>query len=113
MEVFLRRDIMKRIIILLCVVAFIVALPLSHVAVAGKGPAPKVNICHKPQYVGSLGGVDYYAGNIISVSENALDAHIAHGDSDEFNIATVDDFWVATLANNGIVVEVGDCWVYD
>jgi hypothetical protein len=77
----LRRDIMKRLIILLCVLVFIVALPLSH-AIAGKGPAPKVDICHATDSaVVNDAGVSLVVGHVINVSENAVAAHLAHGDT--------------------------------
>ena len=72
---------MKRFIILLCVVAFIVALPLSHVA--AKGKAPKIEICHGTDSL-DLGTLEVVYGHVISVSGNALAAHEGHGDSVEF-----------------------------
>ncbi len=71
---------------MLCVVGFLVALPMSHLAFAGKGPAPKVEICHiTPNYTPSecfmfFNEVVASYGHIISVSENAAQAHDAHGD---------------------------------
>lgn len=78
---------MKRLTVLLCLVGIILALPLSHSAMAAKkkgGPPAKVEICHvtdsavwphqtPPQYMAVV-------GHIISVSENAVEAHLAHGD---------------------------------
>ena len=82
---------MKRLLILLCVVGFLTALPLSHVAVAKKPKPVKVEICHATDSV-ELPGIGFITGHVISVSENALDAHLAHGDAelyfpiDEFSI---------------------------
>lgn len=77
---------MKRILVVLILVGIIVGLPMS-LALAGKGPAPKVDICHiTPNYGTSAPfmffGNDVVAnyGHIISVSENAAEAHYAHGD---------------------------------
>ena len=70
---------MKHLIVVLCVVGFIVALPTSHVAFAKK--ADKVLICHVtdmfdiPQNEFTL-----VVGHVIEVSSNALEAHLAHGD---------------------------------
>jgi hypothetical protein len=75
---------MKRLIAVLCVVAFVVALPLSHVAAAGKGkgPAPKVDICHATDaFDVPQNEFTVIVGHVITVSENAVDAHLAHGDS--------------------------------
>ena len=75
---------MKRLIVVLCVVGFIVALPMSHLAFAGKPeekPA-KVEICHvnSANDVVVLGTVVIAYGRVIEVSENAVAAHEAHGD---------------------------------
>jgi hypothetical protein len=52
-------------------------LVVSHASVATAAPAPKVTICHIDQD-------DVVEGEpssvVISVSSNALDAHLAHGD---------------------------------
>ena len=58
---------MKRLLGLLTVTAFLLAIPVSHF-VLGKGHVPlnKVQVCHK--------------GETITVSKNALNAHINHGD---------------------------------
>ncbi len=70
---------MKRLIVVLCVVGFLAALPLSHVA--AKGPAPKVDICHvTDSAVVNAAGVSVVVGHVITVSENSKDAHVAHGD---------------------------------
>jgi hypothetical protein len=79
---------MKRVLFVVCVVAFLAALPASHFALAN-GPAAKVFICH----VNSANGVGIdpasgdpvFFGRVIEVSENAIAAHLAqHGDSTEF-----------------------------
>ncbi len=75
---------MKHLVVVLCVVGFIVALPLSHVA--ADGPAAKMDICHiTPNYVPSAPFMFFqevvaHYGDIIFVSENAAEAHYAHGD---------------------------------
>ncbi len=78
---------MKRLIILLCVVAFLVALPMSHMAFAKKAKV-KVDICHATDFkvgLGADGNVTLIVGHVINVSENAVAAHLAHGDSTVIN----------------------------
>ena len=78
---------MKRLIVVLCVVGFIVALPMSHLAFAGKpeGKPVKVDICHATDSAAMMSGGTLIIGHVINVSENAVDAHLAHGDSLEIN----------------------------
>ena len=79
---------MKRLIVILCVVGFAAALPMSHSALAAKkAPAAKVRICH----VNSANDVVVFnetysamLGRVTEVSENAVNAHLAHGDSEVF-----------------------------
>jgi len=76
---------MKRMLVLFCVVAFLIALPMSHSVFAGK--ADKVAICHlnSANDVIDLGPFGVIAfGKEIEVSGNALDAHLAHGDSVDY-----------------------------
>ena len=56
-------------------IVLIVALLMMFgvVAAAGAAPAPKVDVCH--QTSGAPGYI------LINVSDNAFDAHIAHGDA--------------------------------
>jgi hypothetical protein len=76
---------MKRLLLVACILAFLAALPASHLALACHGPASKVSICH----VNSANGVGFDAttgaqvffGRVINISENAVAAHLAHGDS--------------------------------
>ena len=78
---------MKRLIVVLCVVGFIVALPMSHLAFAGKPEEKpvKVDICHATDSGALQSGGTLIIGHVINVSENAVDAHLAHGDSLEIN----------------------------
>ena len=80
---------MRRLLVVLCVVGFVVALPMSHLAFAARGGAPKVEICHiTPNYAPSEAFpflspnnvVVALYGHVIEVSENAADAHYGHGD---------------------------------
>jgi hypothetical protein len=59
---------MRRLIAVTAGMAFLAALPLSHWVMAG--PKPKVLLCH----------VNNARPHVISVSGNALPAHLAHGD---------------------------------
>ncbi|UCF16093.1 MAG: hypothetical protein JSW59_01260 [Phycisphaerales bacterium] len=70
---------MKRLIVVLCVVGFIVALPLLHLAMANP-PQGRTWICHvtnveilKPGYVLKEGRLIYLPGEAEAV-------HMAHGD---------------------------------
>ena len=74
---------MKRLIVVLCVAGLLAALPMSHLAFAGKteGKPVKVDICHvTDSVVVNDAGVSLVVGHVINVSENAVDAHVAHGD---------------------------------
>ena len=72
---------MKRFVVLLVVVGFLAALPLSHLAFARQH---KVTICHITDQEETvdpvLGPGVIVTGHEITISENALDAHLAHGD---------------------------------
>ena len=72
---------MRRLVVLLIVAAFLIALPATHV-VAEKD---KVDVCH----VNSANDAWLYSfGQVISVSESALKAHRAHGDSTRYETLT-------------------------
>jgi len=78
---------MKRSIILLCVAGLLAALPMSHLALAGKPeemPA-KVAICHVNSANDTVrDGTNpgtWYFGRMIEVAESAVEAHLAHGDA--------------------------------
>lgn len=73
---------MRRSFVLFGVVALCLALSVSHNALAGKkGPAPKVDICHVTDSIDIGNGWTLVVGHVINVSENAIDAHLAHGDT--------------------------------
>ena len=57
---------MKRMIVVLCVAALLVGLSFSHQAMAGKGkgPAPKVAICHATDS-GLVYGATVTVGHVI------------------------------------------------
>ena len=65
---------MKRVVALSMVAAFVLALTVSQLVWAM--PAEKVLICHVDPDCGDGGP------RVISISGNALDAHLAHGDCD-------------------------------
>ena len=73
---------MKRTIVVLCVAALLVGFSLSHEVLAGKGkgPAPKVLICHITDIGVANNGSPAFVGHVIEVSANAVPAHCAHGD---------------------------------
>jgi hypothetical protein len=66
---------MKRLIVVLVILVFIAAIPLSH-SLRAK-PMSKYMICH---ITGEDEGI--LTGHIIIVSGNAVPAHYAHGDHD-------------------------------
>ena len=77
---------MKRLLILLCVAGLLAALPMSHLALAGKPeekPA-KVVICHlngaNPTVNDGTHPGTWYFGRRIEVAESAVEAHLKHGD---------------------------------
>ena len=80
---------MKRLIVVLCVVSVLVALSFSHEAMAKKGGVPakpvKVAICHATDGSPLMSGGTLIVGHVINVSENAVPAHLAHGDSATFS----------------------------
>ena len=106
---------MKRLLVILCVVGFVVALPMSHLAFAAK--ADKVDICHVTDSLDGLGpdgNVTLIVGHVINVSGNAVDAHVAHGDSLVIN--DIDDgpvifglTWRQVAENNGLSTAGADC----
>lgn len=105
---------MKRLLILLCVAGLLATIPLSHVAVAAKKKAkkkvPNVSICHlnSANDVLDLGSVVIAFGRVIEVSENAVAAHEAQGDSIDFFTCTKEDceYWEEYY---GISLPNADC----
>jgi hypothetical protein len=103
-----KEDLMRRLVLLLGLMALVVALPASHGAFA---KSTKVDVCHvnAGNQAGFYGTVDdvkvktdgvwqynytyikgytWRLGKVISVSEDAVDAHVAHGDSTWFYALT-------------------------
>lgn len=72
---------MKRFFIILLVVVFIAAIPLSHNLMA-KAKAEKVRLCHITHLTEDGNGYTVHMGHVIVVSINAAPAHCAHGDHD-------------------------------
>lgn len=67
-------------------VVFVLAAAVSSTALAGNGKgskAEKVDICHAT-HSWDAGVATIYFGQAISVSGNALPAHLAHGDSEVY-----------------------------
>ena len=84
---------MKRFLVLLAMVAMLLAAPMAHLASA-KPIKKKVDICHVNSandiiLVPKRGLVAF--GKVISVSENAVPAHVAHGDSAVFFSLPLDE----------------------
>ena len=74
---------MKRLIIVLCVVAFLVTLPMSHLASANE--MEKSPICHLNSANDVIGPIAF--GTVIIVSDKSyIVAHEAHGDSQTFRV---------------------------
>jgi hypothetical protein len=91
---------MKRGVIFIVLAVFIAAIPLSHALKAT--PAAKVTICHVNQandtvpvkfriFVWSFEFTVVF-GRVIDVSEKAVPAHLAHGDSLDY--AYVGESWL-------------------
>jgi len=98
---------MKRLIAVLFVVAFIVALPLSHTFAA---KPKKVEICHVNS-ANDDGPKGIAFGRVIEVAESAVPAHLDHGDSTYF-------FDLSEAARNkfehhyGISLPNADCYFH-
>ena len=78
---------MKRFIVVLCVVGLLAVLMFSHEAFAkkkAKKSPVKVDICHATASTPLESGGTLIIGHVITVSENAVPAHLAHGDSTDF-----------------------------
>lgn len=71
---------MKRLLIVLGVVAFLGVLPLSHLVMACECCEGKVALCHVNSANDTYDSVVF--GRVIEVDENAVSAHLEeHGDS--------------------------------
>ena len=100
----------KTVIVLMVLAALLLVLPVGG-AVAK--PAPKVDICHvngaNTPLVDVVPGLTMYFGQVISVSENALPAHLAHGDAVDGWVAH--PTWVLQLFAPDNVVNANCAWV--
>ncbi len=108
---------MKRLLILLCVVGLLAAIPLSHLAAAGKA-AEKVQICHIiaandtiPFGFGEVPTVLLSFGKEISVAPAAVPAHEAHGDSTTFFGGEDAAGPIAAFQAAGANLPAADCYV--
>lgn len=98
---------MKRLLIMLCVVAFLAALPLSHIALAA--PAEKVLICHVNSANDLVNGHWWLVGGrVIEVAESAVPAHLAHGDSLDYEI--MDEEFRDYIESLGYSLPNANCW---
>ena len=85
---------MKRFLLIAAVAALFFAVPLTHEAIAGHHR--KANLCHNTEQVGQTvvpcdasprpgfqpgrRVIRIFAGKVVNVNENAVPAHLAHGD---------------------------------
>ena len=111
---------MKRLLILLCVVALLASLSFSHLALAAKKkPAQKkVAICHIiaandviPFGFHGVPTVLLYFGKEISVAPAAVPAHEAHGDSTTFFGGEEAAGPIAAFQAAGANLPAADCYV--
>jgi len=105
---------MKRLLVMLGIVAFVAVLPLSHLAMATQ-PCPdddKVLICHvnSANDILTIGSTTYTFGRVIEISENAVPAHLEeHGDSLCYQTLTeeerelIEEFFNISLPNANCV----------
>ena len=102
---------MKRLLILLCVAGLLAALPMSHLALAGKPeekPA-KVTICHVNSANDMVNGHWWLVGGrVIEVAESAVPAHLAHGDSLDYEI--MDEEFRDYIESFGYSLPNANCW---
>lgn len=114
---------MKRLIIVICIVAFLVAIPLSGSLLAkGGNAAPKVKLCHVIAandvipFVAKFGPVDIpgtlYFGKEISVAASAVDAHLAHGDSETYVAPDLAAVPIQTFKAAGWNLPATDCYYF-
>lgn len=106
---------MKRLLFVFCVVGLLAALPMSHLAFAGKPeekPA-KVAICHiiAANDVIPFGPVLLYFGKEISVAPAAVPAHEAHGDSTKFFGGEEAAGPIAAFREAGANLPAADCYI--
>lgn len=105
---------MKKLVTLVACLAFLlVAMPVMAVKPGNPGKAPdKVEVCHVIEandvVHGFWGAVDLHFGKVISVSENAVDAHLAHDDDTVFSFGQgpIDQF-----ISVGFHLPAANCWV--
>ncbi len=109
---------MKRFIVALCLVAFLVALPMSHLVSAAKKKKPvrkKVAICHiieaNDVVYGFWGVVDLHFGKEIEVATSAVPAHIEHGDSDTFFGGDTAAGPIQQFKDAGVNLPAADCYI--
>ena len=100
---------MKRFLIILFVVAFIAAIPLSHNLMAKK--PGKVDIRHATHSVDLADNpFTLVVGHVISVSEKAVKAHLKHGDflyTEAFSFDAMPGGWFGSLTWREIAENVG------
>ena len=124
---------MHRLAILLALVALVVAVPATHTVFA---KATKVDVCHVNSanqpgiysydwvsdyiYENKISGytyeyhydytytITYHLGKVTSVAEDAVDAHVAHGDSTRFYaLSDAMSDWIEALGDYGTDYEYG------
>jgi hypothetical protein len=71
---------MKRLFATVAVLSALLAIPVSHFALADGGGTNEVTVCHVTRSISNHGGRTVSFGHYISISQNALPDHLAHGD---------------------------------
>lgn len=88
---------------------------LLSAASALAAPLPKVDVCHIIEANDVVYGfwgtqLDLYFGKVISVSENALPAHLERGDLTEFWAGETAAGPIATFQAAGVHLPAADCY---
>jgi len=111
---------MKKLITLVACLAFLlVAMPVMAKKGENSGKAPvKVTLCHFieandviPFGFGPVPTVDLWFGKAISVSQNAVEDHLAHGDSEAGFFGEVAAGPIAAFIEAGANLPAADCYM--
>lgn len=104
---------MKKLICLMAVLAVCTAAPRQLTAATDGAPAAKTQVCHvSGQANDEIPELSVRFGQVIEVNDNAVAAHVDHGDStgfftmDEVLKGMVEEIWGISLVN-------ADCYIWD